>query len=159
MKTYIENLARDRRSTLRHNVKTALRIRVWKSEIPEYRAESVNISQRGIFFSTKHALNEGEIVEVFLKMPQEVSGEETTEWRCTGHVVRTKKDDSLKDKMGVGVQFYCYEVSRPEQPKLDVGSGPLWRAMPPAERRQTKMNAPLRGVEAMLNRERSPVGV
>jgi PilZ domain len=157
MKTYIEQLARDRRSTLRHNVKTALRIRVWKSEIPEYRAESVNISQRGIFFSTKHALNEGEIVEVFLKMPQEVSGEETTEWRCTGHVVRTEKDESLKHKMGVGVQFYCYEVSRPEQPRLDMGSGPLWRAAAPAARRQATTNAPLRGVEALLEHKRNHV--
>jgi c-di-GMP-binding flagellar brake protein YcgR len=157
MKTYIDNLARDRRSTLRHNVKTALRIRVWKSEIPEYRAESVNISQRGIFFSTKHALNEGEIVEVFLKMPQEVSGEETTEWRCTGHVVRTEKDESLKDKMRVGVQFYCYEVSRTEQRSLDKGTGPLWRAMPPAERRRAMLDTPLRGVEAILKHERRQV--
>jgi PilZ domain len=86
------------------------------------RAESVNVSLRGIYFNTMTPVSEGEIVEVLLKMPEEVSGEETTEWRCTGHVVRVEPFDSPKGKLGVGVQFYCYEAARPEQARLPLGA-------------------------------------
>jgi hypothetical protein len=120
----------DRRSSRRYSVKTALRIRAWKSGTPEHRAESINVSLLGIYFSTKFSLCEGEIVEVLLKMPEEVSGEQTTEWRCTGHVVRVELADSPKGKLGVGVQFYCYDVSRPEQPPLPVETGQSWRMAP-----------------------------
>jgi PilZ domain len=99
--------SRNRRFSQRHNVKTALRVRVWKSRLPEERAESVNLSQRGIFFASDSRLAEGEVVEILLKMPEEISGQPTTEWRCTGRVVRVEPDDSFEGKFGVGVQFYC----------------------------------------------------
>jgi hypothetical protein len=132
----INNFTLERRSSDRHSVKTALRIRVWNSGLPEHRAESVNLSQRGIYFATKSSLCKGEIVEVLLKMPEEVSGEETTEWRCTGDVVRVEPFDSPTGKLGVGVQFYCYEVARPEQPSIPLGIGPSWRVSLHAERKQ-----------------------
>ncbi len=141
----IENLARDRRSSHRHSVRTALRIRVWNSGLPEHRAESVNVSMRGIYFATKSSLCEGEIVEVLLKMPEEVSGEQTTEWRCTGHVVRVEPFDSPKGKLGVGVQFYCYEASRPEQTPLPLGAGASWRAILQEERKQATKSAGANG--------------
>jgi hypothetical protein len=128
----IDNLARDRRSAHRHSVKTALRVRAWNSALPEHRVESVNVSLRGIYFETKSPLCEGEVVEVILKMPEEVSGERPTEWRCTGHVVCAEPFDATKGKLGVGVQFYCYEASRPEQRPLPVGAGPSWRTVPQA---------------------------
>lgn len=110
--------SRDRRFSQRHNFKSALRVRVWKSGLPEERAESMNLSQRGIFFASSSRLAEGEVVEILLKMPEEITGQPTTEWRCTGQVVRVEPDDSLKGRFGVGVQFYCYEASRFEQPSL-----------------------------------------
>ena len=110
--------SRDRRFSQRHNFKTALRVRVWKSGLPEERAESVNLSQRGIFFASSSRIAEGEVVEILLKMPEEITGQPTTEWRCTGQVVRVEAADYLKGKFGVGVQFYCYEGSRFEQPDL-----------------------------------------
>ncbi len=60
-------------------------------------------------------MREGEVVEILLKMPEEISGEPTNEWRCTGHVVRVELADFPRGKFGVGVQFYCYEASRAEQ--------------------------------------------
>lgn len=121
--------AHDRRSSRRHNIKTSLRIRVWRSGLPEERAESVNLSQRGIFFLADRRLAEGEIIEVLLKMPEEVTGQPTTEWRCTGHIVRTEHVESPRDKFGIGVRFYCYEASRFEQPRI-LQSLTLKRDMP-----------------------------
>jgi len=102
----------DRRVARRLSFKTPLRVRVWKSATPEEKAESVNLSQSGIFFASGAALREGETVEILLNMPEEITDEPSTEWRCTGHVVRVERAVITGGKVGVGVQFDCYEVSR-----------------------------------------------
>jgi hypothetical protein len=149
-----ENLAADRRLSLRHKVKTALRVRTWKSATPEHRAESIDVSLRGIYFATKSALSEGEIVEILLKMPEEVSGEQTTEWRCTGHVVRVEALDPREGKLGVGVQFYCYDVSRPEQPPLPIAARPSWRPMSFADQNKQSGSARADADRTILSRRR-----
>jgi Tfp pilus assembly protein PilZ len=102
----------DRRIARRLNFKTPLRVRIWKSVLPERSAESVNLSQSGVFFASDSFLREGETVEILLKMPEEITDEPPTEWRCTGHVVRVERPSAASGTMGVGVQFDCYEVSR-----------------------------------------------
>ncbi len=106
----------DRRLSRRLTFKTPLRVRIWKSAEPEANAESVNLSQNGVFFATNSPIREGETLEILLNMPEEITAEPSTEWRCTGHVVRVERVDSTRGKMGVGVQFDCYEVSRAELP-------------------------------------------
>jgi Tfp pilus assembly protein PilZ len=102
----------DRRLSRRHNLKTALRVRIWKSLLPEQHAESINVSDRGILFATDARFQKGEAIEILLEMPEEITGEPTTEWRCTGLVVRVQPVSSPNGKLGVGVRFDCYEVSR-----------------------------------------------
>jgi PilZ domain len=104
--------ASDRRLSLRHEIRTPLRIRLWKSAAPELRSESVNLSEGGILFASDSPLPIGTVVEVRLKMPEEITGEPTLEWLCSGHVVRVIPIDSPKGSLGVGVQFDCYQVSR-----------------------------------------------
>lgn len=104
--------ASERRISRRLQLKTALRVRVWKSGSSEQRAESENLSERGTFFATDAPLAIGSAVEILLKMPEEISGKPTTEWRCTGHVVRLESVDLRRGKLGVGVQFDCYEIVR-----------------------------------------------
>jgi hypothetical protein len=114
MRRFVDRFARDRRSALRHSVKTPLRVRVWKSAIPERTAESENLSEHGMFFATDLSLRVGTVVEVLLKMPEEITGEPPTEWRCTGHVVHVEPLHFPPGAQGVGVQFDCYQVSRAE---------------------------------------------
>jgi PilZ domain len=102
----------DRRLTVRHNIKTPIRIRRWKSGIPEERGESENLSEDGILFATNSVIAVGTVLEILLKMPEIITGEPTTEWLCSGHVVRVAPIDSSRGKLGVGVQFDCYQVSR-----------------------------------------------
>jgi hypothetical protein len=113
---------RDRRLAGRYSVKTPLRVRLWNSALPEHTGESVNVSQRGIYFATDSPLREGETVEVFFNMPEEIIGEPASEWRCTGHVVRGEAIEATGGKMGVGVQFDCYEVSRSKPMDVAVGT-------------------------------------
>jgi hypothetical protein len=81
----------DRRLADRYKMKTPLRVRIWKSAVPECTAESVDLSQRGIYFATNSVLHKGETVEVLFNMPEEIVGETMSEWRCTGHVVRVEE--------------------------------------------------------------------
>src|SRR5260370_29273279 len=108
MKAY----ALERRISRRHPLKTTLRVRIWKSGPNEHCEESENLSDTGTYFATDSPLAIGSAVEILLKMPEEVTGKPTTEWRCTGHVVRLEPVDSLRCRMGVGVQFDCYEIMR-----------------------------------------------
>jgi len=102
----------ERRVSRRHLLKTALRVRVWKSGTTEQRSESENLSERGTFFATNAPLAIGSAVEILVKMPAEITGNPTTEWRCTGHVVRLEPVDSPQGNVGVGVEFDCYEILR-----------------------------------------------
>lgn len=112
MNDLLDRTPRNGRLARRYSVKTALRVRSWKSSEPEQRAESVNLSERGIFFVTNSAYREGETVDILLKMPEAITGESPTEWLYTGHIMRVEPSDSPKGKFGVAVRFDCYEVAR-----------------------------------------------
>jgi hypothetical protein len=100
----------DRRNSRRIQFKTALRLRVWKSASAERRLESENLSEQGTFFASDSPMAIGTAVQILLKMPEEITGKPTTEWRCTGHVVRLQPVDASRSQLGVGVQFDCYEI-------------------------------------------------
>jgi hypothetical protein len=70
--------SRDRRLTHRLSLRTPLRVKIWKSEAPERRVESVNLSQTGVLFATDSPIREGETVEIFLNMPEELMDEPQT---------------------------------------------------------------------------------
>lgn len=112
MNWFAKRYSRDNRITPRLEVKADLRVRIWKSDAPELRAQSINLSEHGIFFVTDRVFHTGEAVEVFLQMPEEITGEPPTEWRCTGLVVHVQSVDGTLGRQGVGVRFDCYEVSR-----------------------------------------------
>jgi hypothetical protein len=112
MMDLLERFAGDRRLAPRHRIQTRLRVRVPGSTDPERRAESENLSRGGVFFATDLVLKMGAKVELLLKMPQEITGVEASEWLCTGHVVRVEPVRSPRGELGVGVQFDCYEVSQ-----------------------------------------------
>ena len=110
----------DRRVAPRHNLKTPLRVRIWKSAVPAQRAKANNLSKRGIFFATDSPLCVGTTVEILLKMPEEVSGRPTAERLCSGHVVCVEPVTSPRGKLGVGVQLDCYQISQLKRPnRLD----------------------------------------
>jgi hypothetical protein len=102
----------ERRVSLRHNFRVPIRVRFWKSGLPEQRSESENLSEGGILFATNSRIPVGTVIEVLLKMPEAITGEPTTEWLCSGHVVRVEPIESPRGKIGVGMQFDCYQVSR-----------------------------------------------
>jgi len=100
----------ERRLAERFNLKIPLRIRIAKPATLERTAESLNISTRGISFTTKVSLCKGTPVHLTFEMPEEVTHKAASEWRCTGHVVHVQPNSSPKGATCVGVRFDCYEV-------------------------------------------------
>ena len=93
----------DRRLSVREDIKTPIRVRIWKSAIPEDLSESENLSEKRIFFATDSVIPVGTASEIPLKMPDE--------WLYSGHVVRVEPSTSPRGRFGVGVQFDCYQAS------------------------------------------------
>ncbi len=123
MDSCLQEAAHDRRLTRRHNLKVPLRVRARRADTSERRADSVNLSQRGVFFATDLSFSKGAAVDLLVEMPEEVTGAPTAQWLCTGHVVRVVPLDSPRGEHGVGVQFDFYEVSHSKQPQWSMGVG------------------------------------
>jgi PilZ domain len=112
MDRFVDRYVQDRRFVARYTLKIPLRFRIRKSAIPEQRAETQDLSERGVFFATKSPMSVGTAIELLFKMPQEITGKKTTEWRCTGHVVRVVPQTLPDQNLGVGVEFDFYEISQ-----------------------------------------------
>ena len=96
MERFIEKLTADRRLSQRHTLKAGLRVRVRRSDTAERRAESENLSQRGVFFATDLPLSKGASLDLLVEMPEETTGVPAAQWLCTDHVVRIVAMDSPK---------------------------------------------------------------
>jgi PilZ domain len=102
----------DRRSTRRLALRIPLRLSIWQSAGPEQRAESIDLSERGVLLVTDSALQIGTEVEVYLKIPKEITGEPEIEWCCRGRVVRIVPDISFNGPVTAGVHFDWLQILR-----------------------------------------------
>jgi hypothetical protein len=102
----------DRRLAHRFRLTIPLHIRPWKSQAPEQKVESINVSECGVYFETDAPPREGAMLRVRLEMPTEITGLPPDEWRCAGKVVRIHPPCSPGALLGVSVRFDYYEVSR-----------------------------------------------
>jgi|SRR4029077_16220587 len=95
----------------RYLVRIPLRFRLLASpEMPEEIAESLNLSARGVSFATRFPLAVGTPIQLSLKVPEEVTGKPTSEWRCRGQVIHTRPIESNPGMVLVGVLIVYYEV-------------------------------------------------
>jgi hypothetical protein len=91
-----------------------LQVRIWKTDIPTQRAISENISTSGILFTTALPVVVGTVLEVVMRMPEQLTGESASLWLCSGHVVHVQANANAPRKTRVAVQFDCYEIAREE---------------------------------------------
>jgi hypothetical protein len=103
--------AQDRRSARRFIMKVPLRFRPMKeTSIHQETAASMNISTHGVFFATDQKVPKNLFLQVHLKMPREIAGDDVEEWSFTGRVAHVESLGVLNEMSGVGVQFLYYEV-------------------------------------------------
>ena len=101
----------DRRRSCRHSLKMPLRLLVWGSSGPSRDAKSVDISEQGALVETDLSVRVGAILDLRIELPEEVTGQPTTEWRCKSRVVHLARAPSAGYPVKVGVHFDWLEVS------------------------------------------------
>ena len=100
----------DRRMAQRFSLVIPLFIREWNSLAPEKAAESVNISESGVYFEMNAPPRKGAMVEIRIRMPEIITGAAAADWQCIGKVMGVQPANSLHDAAGVRVRFDYYEV-------------------------------------------------
>ena len=105
--------APERRCARRMIMKVPLKFRPLQAPADsEGEAASMNICNHGVYFATDQRVPKGVMIQVHLKMPREVVGDDVTEWCFTGRVAHVQPLGTANDQLGVGVQFLYYEVPR-----------------------------------------------
>jgi hypothetical protein len=101
--------ASERRKEPRVNVRETVRFRPVTDPVsPEQLAETVDMCQRGICIATDFPLSLGAQVELYVKIPQEVSGGDPVDARCVARVVHIGSNGNGSKRL-VGMRIERYE--------------------------------------------------
>lgn len=97
----------ERRQLARHNLRTPLRFRSTgvAADKSEHFTEALNISRGGFYFASSAPLQVGMPMEVTLRMPGEVTGNQTEEIYCTARVVHVKNEAYADGRIGFGAEI------------------------------------------------------
>jgi hypothetical protein len=98
-----------RRIVPRTSVQIPLRFRSAAKGGPEWACRTINVSMLGAYFWGDVAPDVGELVQVFIEIPQEVSRKPTAQYCFTARVIHVEMDRPVAGRVGVGVNFYSYE--------------------------------------------------
>ena len=79
------------------------------SKSDELKAETRDVSFRGLYFTTDHALEVGSQIEFVLTLPSEITLADPIRVRCKGKVVRV---DKMAREQGVAVAIEKYDFVR-----------------------------------------------
>lgn len=101
----------DRRRCCRHGLRIPLLLRVWGASSPSRDGKSVDISGEGALLETDMPLRIGSILDLRIELPEEITGQPTTGWRCKSRVVRIAPAPSASYPVTAGVHFDWVDVS------------------------------------------------
>jgi hypothetical protein len=101
----------ERRSSCRHSLSIPVHLRVWGSSGPSRDAKSVDISEQGALVETDLPLRVGAILDLRIELPEEITGQPSTEWRFKSRVVRMALVSSAGHPLQVAVHFDWLHVS------------------------------------------------
>ena len=90
-------------------VVVTLRLGVWGSSLPSQEAQSVDISEQGALVETDLSVPLGALLDLRIELPEEITGQPSTEWRCKSRVVHLASPVGSAAK--VGAHFDWLEVS------------------------------------------------
>ena len=71
--------------------------------------EAVNLSERGIYFRSRERLAIGAPLEIYFKLPREMTGRATEEVRCSARVVHVDDSGNAEGLNGVGATVDRFE--------------------------------------------------
>ena len=72
------------------------------------RGEAVNLSERGVYFTSKEKLSVGELLEMYFTLPRELTGRGPEQVRCSARVVHVEDRADL-GALGIGAIVERFE--------------------------------------------------
>lgn len=107
----------ERRQLTRHNLRTALRFRSTgvAADKSEHFTEALNLSRGGFYFASSAPLQVGMPIEVTLRMPEAVTGNQTEEIHCTARVVHVRNEAYGDGRIGFGAEIVKFSSAPAEE--------------------------------------------
>jgi Tfp pilus assembly protein PilZ len=112
--------ANERRRAPRKHCTVPLRFRITNITDPfeVFEGSTLNVSETGIFFTADHSLRIGDPVEIFLTLPQELTGRSPERVRCSASIVHVQPGAGESNKTGFGAAISYFQAA-----DLSCGSG------------------------------------
>jgi hypothetical protein len=100
----------ERRHLTRFNFRTPLRFRAvgLASDKTEHFTEALNISRGGFYFATSAPLQVGMPIEATIRIPAEVTGDQSQETRCRARVVHVRNEPYADGRIGFGAEIESF---------------------------------------------------
>jgi len=74
-----------------------------------FEGETINLSERGIYFKSSHNLSAGEPIELFFTLPTELTGRSPEDVRCEARVVHVDKGVDAHGRTGIGAAIERFQ--------------------------------------------------
>jgi hypothetical protein len=74
-----------------------------------FEGETMNLSERGIYFKSSHNLDVGEPIELFFTLPTELTGRSPEDVRCHARVVHVDQGVDAYGRTGIGAAIERFE--------------------------------------------------
>ena len=74
-----------------------------------FEGQSVNLSERGIYFTSPERMTVGQPIEMFFTIPRELTGRMSEQVRCSARVVHVEDHVDQHGTMGVGAAVDRFE--------------------------------------------------
>lgn len=71
--------------------------------------QSVNLSERGIYFTSPHKMTVGQPIEMYFTIPRELTGRMSEQVRCSARVVHVEYQADQYGMLGVGAAVDRFE--------------------------------------------------
>lgn len=85
----------------------------WASKGSIYSAnlqgEALNLSERGMYFTSREKLSVGERLEIYLTLPRELTGRGPEQVRCSARVVHVEQHEDQRGARGIGAFVERFE--------------------------------------------------
>jgi hypothetical protein len=76
---------------------------------PSYEGETVNLSERGLYFRSREKLSVGAPLEIHFTLPRELTGRNPEPMRCNARVVHVEQRKDQRGMVGIGAAVERFE--------------------------------------------------
>ena len=102
----------DRREARHFAMNLPVRVLLNDANGPELKANTRDVSYRGLYFVTEAPFEKGSEIDFILTLPQQIISAGDVNIRCHGHVVRVESDDHGKTGIAAKIEKYEFIPAR-----------------------------------------------